>query len=32
MQQAADQGRFAVIDIADDDDTHQGARAAGAEA
>ncbi len=29
VQQAADQGRFAVIDMADDDDAHQGARASG---
>ena len=29
VQQAADQGRFAVIDMADDDDAHQGARAGG---
>jgi hypothetical protein len=29
MQQAADQCRLAVIDLADDDDTHQGARGGG---
>ena len=28
VQQAADQGRFAVIDVADDDDAHQGAASA----